>query len=101
MKKGGGGTGLLYGSSDKSSSSSTQKLNKKSNASSNSSGAKEIPVASHSEYSSSEKSDQRHFDRLMKRNDIYDLSEILSEPIESISNNDHHESKNYIKFTNL
>lgn len=82
MKKGGGGTGLLYGASDKSSSSS-KKLGKKGSASSNSSGIKDLHAGPHSANSSSEKSDQRHFDRLLRRNEILDFYEFPNEQADS------------------
>jgi len=64
LLKGGGGTGLLHSASDKSSSSKKFKP-----ASSSSSGIKDLH-AGQSANSSSDKSDQRHFDRLMRRNEI-------------------------------
>lgn len=69
LKKGGGGTGLMYGASDKSSSSSA-KLRKKGSASSNS---------THSVNSNSDKSYQKHFDRLMKRNEIMNFLDFHNE----------------------
>lgn len=77
LKKGGGGTGLLYGASDQSSSSSKKK--KKQSASSNSSGIHNFNPCGHSANSSSEKSDQRHFDRLIRRNEILDFYEFQNE----------------------
>ena len=92
LKTGGGGTGLLYGASDKSSSSSKQ-FNKKSSVSSNSSGVKDVHMFNPSENSSSEKSDQRHFDRLIKRNELFDFCEVSSDPVESTSNNEPYEGE--------
>ena len=92
LKKGGGGTGLLSRTSDKSSSSS-KKLNKKSNASSNSSGMKDCHFTNQSENSSWEKSDQRHFDRLVKRNEILDIIGTNIDQIDSASGNEPCDSK--------
>lgn len=78
FKSGGGGTGLMYGNSDKSSSSS-KKLEKKGSRSSSSSGIKDLHAGPHSHNSSSEKSDQRHFDRLMRRNEILDFYEFQND----------------------
>jgi hypothetical protein len=78
LKSGGGGTGLMYGNSDKSSSSS-KKLEKKGSASSNSSGIKDLHAGPHSHNSSSGQSDQRHFDRMMRRNEILDFYEFQND----------------------
>lgn len=84
LKKGGGGTGLLYGASDQSSSSSKKK--KKQSASSNSSGIHNFNPCGQSANSSSEKSDQRHFDRLIRRNEILDFYELQNEHPDTASN---------------
>jgi hypothetical protein len=81
-KKGGGGTGLLFGASDKSSSSS-KKFNKKGSTSNNSSGIKDLHAGAQSINSSSEKSDQRHFDRMMRRNEIIDFYDFHNENTDS------------------
>ena len=101
LNKGGGGTGLLSRTSDKSSSSS-KNFNKKSNTSSNSSGMKDMHLVNQSENSSSEKSDQRYIDRLMKRNDIHEIYEANSDPIDSNSGNEPNDSKStHIQFLSL
>ena len=72
LKKGGGGTGLMYGPSDKSSSSS-KKVGKKGSASS---------YSTHSVNSNSEKSSQKQFDRLINRNGIMDFYEFHNDQID-------------------
>ncbi|CAI2376065.1 unnamed protein product [Moneuplotes crassus] len=67
--KGGGGTGLMYGTSDKSS-SSDKKLKNKGSASSNSSGIKDLHAGINSGNSSSDKSEKRNLEILAQRNNI-------------------------------
>ena len=54
---------------------------------------KDLHLANQSENSSSEKSDQRHFDRLVKRNDILDIIGTNIGPIDSVSGNEPCDSK--------